>query len=976
MSENQKKIKQPKQLKENKEIKETKKETKHNEINQNEIINEMNEEHEEIISNEQNNEEEKDIISSTVKFIEPDPNKKMTQKKKKRIEKAKQKINLKERRLFLFNELSKIMLTEDEMPNIKSTTKLGLDEDAENKENIIIMPKKAIQKEKPKKKVEEVKEVEKVTKLIINDGKKTFGFGFLNDQMEIVMKNEENEKEKKEKEKRNELTEEKVLFVNNNMSEDSDEDESENENDSEEFENESNNSNEEESNENESDNEMSEEENENEKEENNNDNEEEKSKEKEIQKMEEEKEKEQEETKEKENKKKRIIPIHIPRPEEIKEKRKELPILMEENNIIETILNNQTTIICGETGSGKTTQIPQILFEIGFGNNQSEFDGMIGITQPRRIAAVAMAKRVQTEMGEIGNVVSHQIRYDSTVSEETKIKFMTDGILLREAQSDVLLKKYSCIIIDEAHERSLNTDVLIGLLSRIIKMRNDKTNVNYKPLRLIIMSATLRVNEFVDNQRLFKEKPEVISISSRQYPVRSYFAKRTEIDDYCKEAIKKINKIHNKLPPGGILVFLTGHREIESVCEELQNEQIYPGNKTLHVLPLYSSLEPEKQQRIFEKVPEGKRLCVVATNIAETSITIPNIRYVVDSGRVKERVYDKHTGISRFVINWITKASAEQRSGRAGRVGEGYCYRLYSSNIYNNFFNEFQTPEIERLPLESIILILKGMGIDRVINFPFPSQISIEGMKRANEILKIIKLLDTKENITEIGKAIKEYPIHPRLGKILYLCREKGMEEIGLTLVAGLSVNDIYREGNYDRNVFMSKESDIISLIKMVDTFRMIRHKKEVTMKEYCQSYGIKEQSMEEILKLREQLCGILKQEEVIPKRMISVEEQVEIRKIIAQSYVDNVARLVRREEMGKYSKMGLRHAYITATSKEPVIISRRSNMYGQMSEYVIYQEIIENNFKEMVGVTKVNYKWLEDVSPEFMKTFDKKSFD
>ena len=638
---------------------------------------------------EQEIQEEQKDQKETVKFIEENENgekKRMTTKKKKRIEKAKAKISLKERRKFLFEELSKIMLTDDELPNIKSTTKLGIEMDSENKENIIIMPKKAVVKQKEKKK-EEVKEEEKVTKLIINDGKTTFGFGFLNDQMEIIQKQTEQDEEKK-KENKKALTNEKVLFIANEEESSSDEDDEDNQEENEDNDNSngmSEDSNSEENEENDDENGMSEDSENNEEDENENEENEKEEKvgkemsEDEDNEVEKEQQPKQEKPKENEGKR-RIIPIEIPRTKEINEKRKQLPILMEENNIIETILNNETTIICGQTGSGKTTQIPQILFEIGFGNEKSEFSGMIGITQPRRIAAIAMANRVKEEMGEMGNVVSHQIRYESTVSKETKIKFMTDGILLREVQSDLLLSKYSCIIIDEAHERSLNTDVLIGLLSRIIKLRNNQK----QPFRLIIMSATLRINEFVKNERLFKVPPEVIKIDSRQYSVRSYFSKRTELDDYCQGAIKRVNKIHNKLPPGGILVFLTGHREIEDVCSQLRNTMMYPNNESLHVLPLYSSLDPDEQVTIFEEVPKNKRLCVVSTNVAETSITIPNIKYVIDSGRVKERVYDMKTGISRFVITWITKASAEQRSGRAGRVGEGYCFRLYSSNIYAN----------------------------------------------------------------------------------------------------------------------------------------------------------------------------------------------------------------------------------------------------------------------------------------------------
>ncbi|EDR29329.1 ATP-dependent RNA helicase, putative [Entamoeba dispar SAW760] len=890
------------------------------------------------VSHEEMQEKKEEEKKEEIQFIEPNLNKRMTSAKRKRVEKAKKKINLKQRRQELFEELSKIMLTEEELPNLKSSTKLGIDMDAENQENVIIMPKKVQKKEVVKKKIENKETEEKVTKIVVNDGKKTFGFGFVNEKMEVVDKDEKKGRD------------EKVVFVKEESSEESEENK-----------------------------EMSEDQEEETKDTKEEVKEEIKDNKEEIkeeikEEVKDNKEEVKEEVKDsneeiKERKNKRIIAVNIKRKEEIEKRRKELPILMEESNIIEGIIENECVIICGETGSGKTTQIPQILYEIGFGNEESEFKGMIGITQPRRIAATAMAKRVGEEMGEEGGVVSYQIRYDSQVKENTKIKFMTDGILLREIQSDVLLRKYSCIIIDEAHERNLNTDILIGILSRIVKLRNKRGEA----MRLIIMSATLRVSEFTENQRLFKKAPKVIKVETRQYPVRTYFSKRTEIEDYCSEAIKKVNKIHKKLPGGGILVFLTGHKEIEEVCKELRNNK---ENQELYVLALYSSLEPKEQEKIFEKIPEGKRLCVISTDIAETSITIPNIKYVVDSGRKKTRYYDTKSGISSFVIKWISKASAAQRAGRAGRNFEGYCYRLYSSSIYENIFEEFEKAEIERMPLESVILTLKGMGIDKVINFPFPSQINIERLKEANKILEIIGILDSKERITEIGKIIKEYPLHPRLGKILYLTQKKGIEEIGLTLVSGLSVNDIFLDQECDRSLFINKDSDLISLILLIDTFRIAEAKKSITELQYCKLYGIKIQAFHEILLLRSQLCNILGKQNKIPTHLITPSEQIELRKIIASCFVDNVARLVRREELGKYINSGLRHAYLTAITKQPAVISSKSVLYGQLPDYIVFHEIVETAYKTMVGVTRVNFKWLEDASPDFITSFEKKSFN
>ena len=364
--------------------------------------------------------------------------------------------------------------------------------------------------------------------------------------------------------------------------------------------------------------------------------------------------------------------VLVDRPEEIEKQRALLPIYAEEQQIMEVIKASPVTIICGETGSGKTTQVPQFLFEAGFGHPESENPGIVAVTQPRRVAAISMANRVAFELSgaEKEGLVAHQIRFDSTVSEKTRIKFLTDGILLREISTDFLLAKYSVIILDEAHERNLNTDILIGMLSRIVRLRRELTLKGVaKPLRLVVMSATLDTSEFV-RPRLFDPLPPIIKVDARQHPVSVRFARRTN-PDHVDAAFKTISKIHSNLPPGGILVFLTGKQEIveltrkleakyplnvlmrkkgkaghelegpdengdgfqcENIREAPEEETISDGEdddvdfdcsdfeldcqtgNPLYVLPLHSLLPPEQQQKVFEAPPEGTRLCVLATN--------------------------------------------------------------------------------------------------------------------------------------------------------------------------------------------------------------------------------------------------------------------------------------------------------------------------------------------------------------------------
>ena len=573
-----------------------------------------------------------------------------------------------------------------------------------------------------------------------------------------------------------------------------------------------------------------------------------------------------------------VYSVEIRRPPATQEARLELPILAEEQKIMETIHNNAVTIIWGATGSGKTTQVPQFLFEAGYGDARSSTRGLVGVTQPRRVAAVSMSKRVAEELVEHGEKVSYQIRYDSTTSSKTAIKFMTDGILLREVSQDITLRKYSVIVIDEAHERSVNTDILIGMLSRIVEQRArpDPEDGVVRPLKLVIMSATLRVSDFLQNDRLFRSGiPPFVQAEGRQYPVTVHFSRRTR-RDYLEEAFRKVTKAHKKLPHGGILVFLTGRNEIKALLSRLQRalssktqvwasarvqtaaseapletedlefgfdqqqneedgsdleivtrddedggeddqefdiEEAAPNSTCgVHLLPLYSQLPTKEQLRVFDAPPLGTRLVILATNVAETSLTIPGIRYVFDCGRSKERLYDQTTGVQSFEINWISKASAEQRKGRAGRTGPGHCYRLYSSAVYERDFAEHADPEILRTPMESVVMQLKSMGIDRVAQFPFPTPPDRESLLKAEKLLRHMGALSESGQVTTLGRSLSNYPLSPRLGKMLVLGNQLDCMPYVIALVAGLSVGDLFiPENQVDMTPVGQQEDQVYS---------------------------------------------------------------------------------------------------------------------------------------------------------------------
>ncbi len=548
--------------------------------------------------------------------------------------------------------------------------------------------------------------------------------------------------------------------------------------------------------------------------------------------------------------------VKVERPPEVQEARFGLPVVREEQKIMEAIYDNPTVVIWGATGSGKTTQVPQFLYEAGFGSPESPNPGIIGVTQPRRVAAVSMAKRVGDELGEMGEKVSYQIRFDSSVSSKTAIKFMTDGILIREIANDFALLKYSVIIIDEAHERSANTDILIGMVSRIVDLRAtmSKEDEKIRPLKLVIMSATLRITDFLENPSLFRSKtPPLIQAEGRQYPVTIHFARRTQ-RDYLEEAFEKVRKGHRKFPPGGILVFLTGQNEITALAKRLnealaksqgvqscshrvkisaseaplESEDLELGNGAagfddleddeerggytldneddqdfevegstlaspeVHILPLYSQLQTKDQLRVFKPPPQNSRMIVLATNVAETSLTIPGIRYVFDCGRAKEKKYDRLTGVQSFEVGWISKASASQRAGRAGRTGPGHCYRLYSSAVYERDFEEHAEPEILRMPVEGVVLQLKSMDLQHVVNFPFPTSPDRQSLVKAEKLLTYLGAVSSEGKITSVGRELSHYPLSPRFSKMLTIGHQHGCMPYTVALVAALASPELF----------------------------------------------------------------------------------------------------------------------------------------------------------------------------------------
>jgi ATP-dependent helicase HrpA len=503
----------------------------------------------------------------------------------------------------------------------------------------------------------------------------------------------------------------------------------------------------------------------------------------------------------------------------------ELPVAQKKQEIADAIAANQLVVICGETGSGKTTQLPKICLELGRG-----VLGMIGHTQPRRIAARSVAMRVADELGtRVGGGVGFKVRFSDHVSAESYIKLMTDGILLAETQGDRLLEAYDTIIIDEAHERSLNIDFLLGYLKQLLPKRPD--------LNVIITSATIDPERF---SRHFNNAP-IVMVSGRTYPVEVRY-RPLKSDDPDEEDIEieqailsGIDELWQSNGPGDTLVFLSGEREIRETAEALRKH--HP-NLT-EVLPLYARLSAEEQMKVFSG--HTRRRIVLATNVAETSLTVPGIRYVVDPGLARISRYSPRTKVQRLPIEPISQASADQRKGRCGRISEGVCVRLYSETDFTTR-STYTDPEILRTNLASVILQMKALKLGDISEFPFIDPPDTRAVRDGYQTLHEIGAIDERNELTEIGWLLSKLPIDPRIGRVVLAALDEHVLPDILIIAAALSVQDP-RERPIDKQQhadaahaqFRDPNSDFLGFLKLWDAFH--ENKKQLSgskLRKWC----------------------------------------------------------------------------------------------------------------------------------------------
>nr|XP_016450452.1 PREDICTED: probable pre-mRNA-splicing factor ATP-dependent RNA helicase DEAH4 isoform X2 [Nicotiana tabacum] len=454
----------------------------------------------------------------------------------------------------------------------------------------------------------------------------------------------------------------------------------------------------------------------------------------------------------------------------------DLPIVRFEEKIIETVEKNPVVVVIGETGSGKSTQLSQMLYKRGYAKS-----GMIAVTQPRRVAAVSVSRRVAQEQNvRLGEEVGYAIRFEDRTSEKTHIKYLTDGVLLRESLFNPELNQYSVIILDEAHERSLNTDILLGLMKRLIKRRHSN-------LKVLITSATLDGGKV---SRFFSDCP-VLTVPGELFPVEIvHISERPK--NYVEASLKTAIDIHVREPEGDILIFLTGQDDIEKLVlkleEKIQNLEEGSCLDAL-ILPLHGSLPPDMQVRVFSPPPPHCRRFIVSTNIAETSLTVDGVVYVIDSGYVKQRQYNPSTGMYSLEVVQISKVQAKQRAGRAGRTRPGKCYRLYPSMVYHDDFLDATVPEIQRSSLAETVLYLKSLDLADmdILKFDFLDSPSMESLEDALKQLYLVDAIDENGSITSLGRKMAELPLEPSLSRTLLEANELDCLSQALTVVSMLS---------------------------------------------------------------------------------------------------------------------------------------------------------------------------------------------
>jgi ATP-dependent helicase HrpA len=609
----------------------------------------------------------------------------------------------------------------------------------------------------------------------------------------------------------------------------------------------------------------------------------------------------------------------------------ELPISEHRFEIARAIDAHQVVIIAGETGSGKSTQIPKICLAMGRGVQK-----LIGCTQPRRLAATSLATRVAKELEvNLGEEVGYKIRFNEQAKANTYVKFMTDGILLAETQGDPMLRAYDTLILDEAHERSLNIDFLLGYLKRLLPRRPD--------LKVVVCSATLDVERF----SAFFDRAPVLQVSGRTFPVDViYRPPRADEADLVESIGNTVEEITDLDRRGDILIFLPGEREIREVADELTSH----GLPHTMVLPLFARLSAAEQARVFQPVPQ--RRIVLATNVAETSLTIPGIVYVLDPGQARINRYIPRTGVTTLQIEAISRASADQRKGRCGRVQSGICFRLYDEEDFKAR-PEHTDPEIKRAGLAGVILRMKALNLGEVEAFPFLDPPSRRAIDEGYRVLEELGALDEQRELTPIGQRLARLPVDPRVGRMILGGVDEGALSEVLVLAAALSVQDprerpiaAQRQADDAHRKFRDETSDFLGLLRIWDAYREVRAGTKAQLRRFCSTHFLSFVRMKEWADIHDQLAQLASEMGLVANRKPAEPEQIH-RAILP----------------GLLSRLGLwnqEHRAYAGARQTRFTLHPSSGLSKKPPAWVVAAELVETSQLFARNAARIDPAWLE----------------
>lgn len=640
----------------------------------------------------------------------------------------------------------------------------------------------------------------------------------------------------------------------------------------------------------------------------------------------------------------------------LEQHRQRLPVYKNRDHLLYLLEHYQSVVLVGETGCGKSTQIPQYLYESGWCADGK----IVGITEPRRVAATTLASRVADEKGTpLGGLVGYSIRFDDAFDPvNTRIKYMTEGILLREMMADPLLRNYCVIVLDEVHERTLLTDIIMGLLKKILQKR--------RSLKLIVASATVDAEQLRDffNFNVSKDSKRdtavIISVQGRLYPVDVFYVKEP-VPDYVKASVDTAMKIHECEPKGDILIFLTGHEEVDRAVSLLKEHASQSRNSELKLLPLpmYGSLPYGDQLKVFRPTPRDLRKVVVATNIAETSITISGIVYVIDCGFMKLRWFNPETQVDSLVLVPTSQASADQRAGRAGRVRSGKAYRLYQEEEFEKL-SAATPPEMQRTELSGAVLQLKALGINNVLRFNFPSPPPAKNLLSALELLYALNAIDDSGQLTDpLGVQMAEFPVSPLHSKTLITSGEFGCSEEIASIMAALQVQNIFTKpgggqaairARIAHRKFEVAEGDLLTLLNVVVGFKKQEGSRA---KQWCHENFLNYKALKRTDQIRHQVIRLLTKFK-IPITSCNGRSEIVCR-CIAAGFFPNAAYL---HHSGVYR---------TVRGGQELHIHPSSVLYTlEQPQWILFSEIMSTNRTFMRDLTVVNPDWLEELAPHF----------